>query len=219
MFLDTSKCYNSSCIPTHREVFKLNVKDAIEKRRALRSLEPFPVTQELVEDLAGAAHLAPSCMNNQSWRFVFVHESEQLTSLKETLSRGNSWALDSPLIAAVFSNRDADCQLKGDRDYFLFDTGMAVGFMMLRATELDLIAHPIAGYDPEKVKEVLGIPPEFVAITLIVFGKLAPEQSPRLAEWQLARETGGRERRPLDTVLHHNTYDPSKEPEKDRGPL
>jgi len=169
MFLDTSKCYNSSCIPTHREVSKLNVKDAIEKRRALRSLEPFPVTQELVEDLAGAAHLAPSCMNNQSWRFVFVHESEQLT--------------------------------------------------MLRATELDLIAHPIAGYDPEKVKEVLGIPPEFVAITLIVFGKLAPEQSPRLAEWQLARETGGRERRPLDTVLHHNTYDPSKEPEKDRGPL
>jgi nitroreductase len=197
----------------------MNVKDAIEKRRALRSLEPFPVTKELVEDLAGAAHLAPSCMNNQSWRFVFVYEKELLAAFKETLSRGNSWALDSPLIAAVFNKADADCQLKGDRDYFLFDTGMAVGFLMLRATELDLIAHPIAGYDPEKVKEVLGIPPEFIVITLVIFGKLAPELSPRLAEWQLKRETGGRERRPIGTVLHHNAYDPAHEPEKDRGPL
>jgi nitroreductase len=197
----------------------MDVKDAIEKRRALRSLEPFPVTMDLVEDLAGAAHLAPSCMNNQSWRFVFVYEEEQLAAFKGTLSRGNAWALDSPLIAAVFSKEEADCALKGDRDYFLFDTGMAVGFMMLRATELGLIAHPIAGYDPDMVKEVLGIPPEFVVITLVIFGKLAPGLSPRLAEWQQARETGGRERRPLDSVLHHNSYDPAKEPEKDRGPL
>ncbi len=197
----------------------MDVKDAIEKRRALRSLEPFEVTGELVEDLAGAAHLAPSCMNNQSWRFVFVYEEEQLAAFKETLSRGNSWALDSPLIAAVLSKEDADCTLKGDRDYFLFDTGMAVGFLMLRATELDLIAHPIAGYDPDAVKAVLGIPDEFVAIALLVFGKLAPELSPRLAEWQIGRETGGRERRPLDTVLHHNSYNPAQEPEKDRGPL
>ena len=197
----------------------MDVKDAIEKRRAFRSIEPFDVTEELVEDLAGAAHMAPSCMNNQSWRFVFVYEEEQLAAFKETLSRGNSWALDSPLITAVFSKRDADCALKGDRDYFLFDTGMATAFLMLRATELDLIAHPIAGYDPDKVKQVLGIPEEFVAITLVVFGKLAHELSPRLAEWQVERETGGRQRRPLDTVLHHNRYDPAREPEKDRGPL
>ena len=197
----------------------MDVKDAIEKRRALRSLEPFEVTRELVEDLAGAAHLAPSCMNNQSWRFVFVYEPEQLERFKGTLSKGNSWALDSPLIATVFSKRDADCSLKGERDYFLFDTGMATAFLMLRATELDLIAHPIAGYDPDAVKEVLGIPEEFVAITLVVFGRLAPELSPRLAEWQVERETGGRQRRPLETVLHHNRYDPAQEPEKDRGPL
>jgi nitroreductase len=158
-------------------------------------------------------------MNSQSWRFVFVYEEEMLARFKETLSKGNAWALDSPLIAAVFSKREADCTLKHERDYFLFDTGMAVGLLLLRATELGLIAHPIAGYRPEAVKEVLGIPDEFVVITLVVFGKLAPELSPRLVEWQLERETGGRLRRPLDTVLHHNVYDPAKEPEKDRGPL
>jgi nitroreductase len=197
----------------------MDVKDAIKKRRALRSLEPFPVTEELVEDLAGAAHLAPSCMNNQSWRFVFVYEEEQLEAFKETLSRGNAWALDSPLIAAIFSKKDVACSLKGDRDYFLFDTGMATGFLMLRATELDLIAHPIAGYSPSKVKEVLGIPEDFIVIALMVFGKLSDELSPRLAEWQIEREQGGRQRRPIDTVLHHNRYDPAQEPDKDRGPL
>lgn len=197
----------------------MDVKNAIEKRRAFRSLEPFPVSRELVEDLAGMAHLAPSCMNNQPWRFVFVYEDDQLAALKGTISRGNSWALESPLIAAVFSRRQADCELKGGRDYYLFGTGMAVGFMMLRATELDLIAHPIAGYDVDRAREVLGIPPDFLLIALVVFGRLASEPSPRLASWQLERERHGRQRRPLGTVLHHNRYDPSKEPDKDRGPL
>ena len=72
---------------------------------------------------------------------------------------------------------------------------------------------------PGMVREVLGIPSEAVVIALVVFGKLAPELSPRLAEWQVERETGGRQRRPLETVMHHDRYDPAKEPAKDRGPL
>ena len=62
----------------------MDVKEAIMTRRAYRSFVPVTITRELVEDLAGAAGLAPSCNNNQPWRFVFVYGPEALG----TASRG-----------------------------------------------------------------------------------------------------------------------------------
>ncbi|MCK4297935.1 MAG: nitroreductase family protein, partial [Planctomycetes bacterium] len=50
----------------------MEVREAIERRRAYRSLDPAPISDELIRDLAESASLAPSCFNNQPWRFVFV---------------------------------------------------------------------------------------------------------------------------------------------------
>lgn len=149
----------------------MNVKQAIETRRAYRSLAPLEVTPELLEDLAQAAQLAPSCFNNQPWRYVAVYDSPQLDHLKDgALSRGNAWARGASLILAVCSQKELDCIIK-DREYHLFDTGIATAQLILRATELGLIAHPIAGYKPDKVREVLGIPEEVTVIALVVVGK------------------------------------------------
>jgi nitroreductase len=192
----------------------MDVKEAINKRRAFRCLLPFEVTDELVNDLAESAHFAPSCMNNQSWRFVFVYESDQLERMQEALSKGNAWAKNASLMVVVFSRRKFDCMLK-EREYFLFDTGLATAFMMLRATELDLVAHPIAGYKPDMVKEILGIPDDFIVIAMVIFGRHTDEISPHLMDWQVEREKGPRVRRPLETVLHHNSYDPEQEPKEE----
>ena len=56
----------------------MDVKIAIEKRRAYRSLEPVDIDDELIEDLAGSARLAPSCFNKQPWRYFVVTQSEVL---------------------------------------------------------------------------------------------------------------------------------------------
>ncbi len=196
----------------------MDVKEAIDRRRAYRSFEPVEVTEELVNDLAAAAHKAPSCFNNQPWRFVFVYGREDLERMHEALTKGNAWAKDASLMVVVISKPDLDCQPK-DRDYNLFDTGLATGFLMLRATELGLVAHPTAGYSASKTREVLAIPDEFTIVTIIHVGKLSSRISERLEEWQQKRDRGPRIRRPLDTVAHHNRYNPSKEPEdkKDKG--
>lgn len=65
----------------------------------------------------------------------------------------------------VASHRDLDCKLSDGRDYF-FGCGMAVGNLMIQATQMGLVAHPIAGYDPLKVKEALAIPQDYILITL-----------------------------------------------------
>lgn len=56
----------------------MDVHEAIKKRRAYRSLEPAEITDELIKDLAYHSSLAPSCFNNQPWRFIFVYDKEML---------------------------------------------------------------------------------------------------------------------------------------------
>ncbi len=165
----------------------MEVSEAIDARRAYRSLVPFTVTDELIKELASAAQLAPSCYNNQPWRFIFVREDEILEKLKLSLSPGNAWANSASLIVAVYSQRDVDCIID-EREYYLFDTGIATAFLLLRATELGLVAHPIAGYDSDLVKEKLGISAHETLITLLIISKRTETVNPILSSHQVASE-------------------------------
>jgi len=132
----------------------LDVNEVILVRRAYRALGHVEIPDTLVQTLAESIQLTPSCFNNQPWRFVFVRSTNLLNELHSALSKNNQWVEAASLIVAVYSRKDLDCVLPG-REYYLFDTGMATAFLILRATELGLVAHPIAGYDEEKVKAIL----------------------------------------------------------------
>jgi nitroreductase len=82
---------------------------------------------------------------------------------------------------------------------------MAVGNLMLQATGMGLIAHPIAGFDPVKVKEILGIPEDYTLITLVVIGR--PGDSEKLSEKHRETELGPRDRKEITQVLSHNSFD------------
>jgi len=183
----------------------MDVKQAIHQRRAYRSLDPVTITEELIKDLAGSAQLSPSCFNNQPWRFVFVCDPEMLKQMHSALNKGNEWAQAASLIIAVCSSKELDCQIKG-RDYYLFDTGMATAFIILRATELGLVAHPIAGYKEDVVKAILGIPDEMTVITLVIVGKHSDKISPVLSEKQVGWERARPERIPLEKFAYVNHY-------------
>lgn len=60
----------------------MDVKEAIQERRAYRSLEPVKITEELIRDLAKFASLSASCFNKQPWRFVFVYDKGVLVQLE-----------------------------------------------------------------------------------------------------------------------------------------
>ena len=183
----------------------MDIIHAIEERRAYRSLEPVKITEDLIRDLALCAGLAPSCSNNQPWRFVFVYDPQSLKNMHEALSKGNEWAYSASLIVAVFSRKEDDCIIK-DRVYHQFDCGLAVGFLLLRATELGLVAHPIAGYSPKKTKEILGIPEEYEVITLIIVGKHSEKISPVLSEKQIEWEKNRPERLAFEKIAHLNRF-------------
>ncbi len=181
----------------------MHVQEAIQARRSYRALKPTEIDTDLINDLAESAQLAPSCFNNQPWRFVFVHQAKKFEELLGALSQKNqSWAEDASMIVAVFSQEELDCNIK-DRHYALFDTGMATGFLLLRATELGLVVHPIAGYDQEEVKQILDIPEEMQVIALLVVGE--HDQAKPKAETEKLRP----ERLPVEKFAFENQYSES----------
>ncbi len=183
----------------------MDVIQAINDRRAYRSLDPVEITEALINDLAESVRLAPSCFNNQPWRFIFVHDTEVLMAMREALSQGNAWAYSASMIIAVFSQKEDDCIIK-DREYHQFDCGLGAGFLILRATELGLVAHPIAGYSPKKTKEILGIPEKYQVITLIIVGKHSEEISSILSEKQVELEKQRPARLSLDKFAFINRF-------------
>ena len=176
----------------------MELKDAMEKRRAQRALALVDIDDGTVRELTKAASIAPSCFNNQPWRFVLVREREQLERLKATLTKGNAWAQRASMMIAVHSEPSLDCDAQGSK-YYLFDTGMAVAFLLLRATDLGLLAHPISGFDHAQAKAVLGIPEVNELFALIIVGKHTDDWS-MLKDWQLEREKERPERLPLEKI-------------------
>lgn len=183
----------------------MELSEAIDKRRAYRSLEKTEITEDLVRTLAHAASLSPSCYNHQPWQFVFVYEEDMLNKMKESLSTGNAWARNASMIIAVLSKPEDDCII-GDRKYYLFDTGMATAMLLLKATELGYVAHPIAGYKPETVKNAIGSPDDTEVITIIIFGKHKQDIDPLLNENQRLSEANRPERKEFEEFACLNKY-------------
>ncbi|NVM37220.1 MAG: nitroreductase family protein [Candidatus Lokiarchaeota archaeon] len=183
----------------------MNVQDVIKERRAYRSLDFIEITNDLIIDLAEKAQIAPSCANKQPWNFIFVKEKDQLNRLFSTLSEGNKWVEKTSMIIAVFSKPENDCII-GERQYFLFDTGLATAFIILRATELGLVAHPIAGFKEDQAKKILEIPEEMRLITLVIIGKHSKDINPVLSEAMKLGEKQRPPRKKLEDFVYLNTF-------------
>ena len=101
----------------------MQITDAIYKRRAVRSFQTAPVSEDLLMKLLNAAVQAPSAMNLQPWAFVILEGKDLLLEYSERAKRFllGSMNPESPL----HQYRDA----LADREFSIFyDAGMLVVF-------------------------------------------------------------------------------------------
>ena len=180
--------------------------EVLERRRSRRAYDQIGISDGMVRELLHAAELAASCNNSQPWRFVMVRDPQQLEKVFGTLTRGNYWMKKASMVVAVFTEPGSDCDVQGVR-YEMFDTGMATAHMLLKATEMGLLAHPIAGFNKEEVKKVLDIPEGLIIITLIGIGRKNDDLG-FLGEKHREQETSPRERRPLEEIGFMDSYAP-----------
>jgi nitroreductase len=177
----------------------------INIRRAKRALSDKKIPDEIIRRLMTAATFAPSCFNNQSWRFLVVTDDEALKKIHGALSEGNYWVKRAPAVVVVTTKLKFDCRLSDRRDYALFDCGLATENLMLQGFKEGLYTHAIAGFDPIKIKAAFHIPDEYIVITLVAVGY--PGDDASLNEKHRELEHSPRNRKSESEVVCYNTWE------------
>jgi nitroreductase len=154
--------------------------------------------QELVTILE-AARWAASANNMQPWRFAVATRGDELfAKFSESLAGFNkSWAPNaSALIAVMFEKTNEKGEVRASAP---FDTGLAVGQLVLQAQAIELHTHQIGGFDKEALLVALGSPENLQPVVLIAVGKYASDTD--LPEEILKRESANRERKELSEIV------------------
>lgn len=181
------------------------LKEAMENRKSYRAFEKSEIKREVIEDIIRSASLAPSCYNNQPWRFVVIDQEEKLKEVYKGLSKGNEWMELAPVIIAIFTEKSLDCVV-ADREYYLFDTGMATAYLLLKAQEYNLHTHLIAGFKEGELKKTLNIPEEMKLISLTTLGGVSEKNLDKLNEDQRKSEGKRPDRLDLNNYMYFNEY-------------
>ena len=164
--------------------------------------------QELGDDdimsLFEAARWAPSSFNNQPWRFIYAkRNTEHWDRLFNLLVDANKiWAKNAALLVVVISRKNFEYNEKLARTH-QFDAGSAWENMALEASSRGFVAHGMQGFDYEKSRETLGIPPDFEVMAMIAIGKKGPKQNlpPELQEKEKPND-----RKPLKDIIMEGAY-------------
>lgn len=142
------------------------------QRQSKRAYLDKQIPEEVIARIIEKTRWAPSCANNQPWRFIIARSPEALARFHEGLSKGNAWAKKAPVLIAVAA-READDYTRSDDPqvkYFLFDCGLAVENLLLAAVEEGLMGHPMAGYNEAAVRKALNIPDDYHIVCVISLG-------------------------------------------------
>ncbi|MFH1010120.1 MAG: nitroreductase family protein [bacterium] len=150
----------------------------LRARKATRAISQESLPENVIAELIEAVRLTPSCYNNQPWRFLFLESPDALAKGHEALSSGNRvWASRAPLLVVGYSRRDDDCVLPDGRAYHEFDLGLSVMNLMLAATHHDLVARPMAGFEPEKIKQLFELDADAEPLVMIAIGRPSDDES------------------------------------------
>jgi len=142
--------------------------ETIGKRASLKArLSAREVEQDKIAKVLDAARLAPSARNQQPWRFIVVQGKENVENVVTKAFFEFSQAFkEAPVLIFACAN-PSDDDIHEGREYYLFDVGLAMENLLLAATDLGLVTHPMTSVNEDELRKVLHIPGEvrFVAAT------------------------------------------------------
>ena len=177
---------------------------AAESRRSIRSYDPTPIDESELLELVRLAARAPSAYNAQPWRFVIVRDDDLKAQLAEA-AFGQQQVRRAPATIVVYSDmtdalermpdsmhpdmpqekRDAGVasfrasfankSIEETEAWGLNQTNIALGYLLLLAQAEGFGTSPMLGFDPEKVKALLGLPAHVQIAALVSIGRPGEE--------------------------------------------
>lgn len=177
------------------------VHELIKNRWSPRSFADKGIEKEKIKQLFLAASYAPSCFNEQPWRFIYGTKDypERYEQLLSCLVEFNQmWVKTAPMIILALSSKKFAKNNK-ENTYARYDLGLAIGNMSLQATSMGLYVHQMAGFSPEKARELFEVPNSFDIVSMLAIGYLGdPLQLPESLQ---ELESSAKDRKKLDLLL------------------
>ena len=159
------------------------------------------VDQTSLARLFEAARWAPSCFNEQPWRYLlfdrFQSEQEWNMALSCLVEGNQTWAANAPILLVAIADTAFSKNGKPNR-WCDYDTGAASENLCLQATALGLGAHQMGGFDASAVSATFHVPERYKPIAMIAIGHAESEQP-----------TTERSRRSLGDFVFFNEWDKS----------
>lgn len=157
----------------------MELQEALLQRRSVRKYTDHQVTDEEIAQVLEAARWAPSWANTQVWEFIVIRGRERIDQVVGTYSPGNPATKGSlaasVLIAACARKGVSGCKTGGEAtriaNWFLFDMGMAVQNLCLKAHELGLGSVVVALMDHAACAKLLSVPEDFEVVAVIPLGR------------------------------------------------
>ena len=180
----------------------MELKEAILNRRSVRAFTHYHVADDEIRSIIDAARHAPSWANTQVWEFIVVRDRELIRKVTETYSETNPARkcslASSAIIVACARLKISGCKGGVERtkfnEWFMFDLGMAVQNLCLRAHDLGLGTVVVGSMDHERCRSLLRIPDGYEPVVAIPIGR--PASSPHAAP----------SRRDLNEVIHLDRF-------------
>lgn len=147
---------------TKPAITQVKLHDIIEARWSPRAFDiEKPISPETLTALMEAARWAPSCFNDQPWRFIVCNKAGDESHWQRAFScineKNQLWAKNAPLLILSVAMENFNHNGKPNR-FAEYDTGAASVSLCLQATALGLVSHQMGGFDAQKAREVFELP-------------------------------------------------------------
>jgi len=157
---------------------KMNIKEAIRKRRTVRRFKQKAVSNNEIIELLNAGRLASCGGNMQRIRYIVIKSQDLVKKVFDETAwaalvkpkRNPEWGRNAPLLFVLLTASIKDGNL------IHADAGAAIGNMQLCATDIGLGCCWIGAFKKKTVSKILSLPEDREALYLLAVGY--PDESP-----------------------------------------
>lgn len=157
----------------------MELQKVIDNRKSVRKFTDYYVSDKEIKEILQAGLRAPSWANTQVWEFIVVREREIIKEIVETYSETNparKCSLASSALIVICAKIGISGYKQGKQstkfnEWFMFDMGMCVQNMFLKAYDLGLGTVVVGYMDHDKCNELLHVPEEVDVVAVLPVGK------------------------------------------------
>ncbi len=158
----------------------METMETIRTRRSVRVYENRPIEKDVLEEILGAALMAPSWKNTQTAGYLVMEhpELEKRERLMECLPPYNARIVSTAPVIVVMTTkhgrsgfeRDGSFSTKKEDRWEMFDAGIACQTLCLAAWEKGIGSCIMGIYDEDRLPALVGVPAGEIVTAVVALG-------------------------------------------------